>query len=1124
MPPKIFSHPEAMVGQSFYRFQAQDRLSLSVYLGFSLLESARVLPLAEALKGAMEALSSYSDLGIGLDAGPPKPRGEFLVAGSVFAPYGSSEKALAASFAVGPLRRDFLVFGPQAEGAITPGEPTLFKAQPLSWTATSYCEEWNPAGLKPGDSLTPGGPPLGGPLVVEADYDRDGRVEKDFLLNRPACPLPYPAVPGRTRNLGSFDHDWLIKASPGFPDDFDWSFFNVAQKEQRLPQGYFRGDERVQASFAHAHYPHFDIRLPGLRPRILFLAERTGDRLLESRGDLDTIWLFPQSAAGLLIWRAQLMVKDELASDVLNVFVGFESLAEPARDPRAIASEALDDQWPALPLAMARPLDPYLPPIEDVKPVIESPPEPQEETALTLPAAPPLPAAPASLSLAPLAPLAIAPAAAIAAGTPAAQAASIIAETRKTMAEELPGLNETLRELGLPELTMDSMEPHLKDEEKRLVAAFEMESAKAAQPVGPDDDLQFLLESAGISPDRAEGVNQALNLPMPEESGFATKAAYDLAMKDYGLQWAALLGLAPGAGLAHASKLKAAAQLLKNPADAGSLGTLLGNGPGADKLLASFNEASSPVSQLAREKEAFVATLKDAGVNPDSGAKIFDDLNEFEAATGGDSSLSLAEREKLTLGLGSELEASLNLPAGGVTGQMKSQFLSLRRSFYGSEGLGLALIALAGTVPGLTKFLPALDRVRLNPSLPQKSLAEIAKAAGLDDPALLRRVSELDHLNPPPKPAIEPNAAEAKEEPEESDPPPPAWEPGPSQVFRSREEVAEALANPKFRESPVFRSIWPGAALISLNLTSLDFSGLDLRGADFSGSDLSGAKLAGANCQGASFEGANLKGCDLRGASLAGARLGQAALQGQDLSSTALTGADFADADLRDSSFEGAVADGADFSGASLSGRFKGASLTGARFEGNDLDGADFSGALLDRAFFEAVSLIGANFAEASLKETSFFQSRAQGASFKSARAQNARFFKGCDLSRADFRGAFIRDGVFQETRIFGADFSGCVAQGLQAAFLDLSSASFKGAYLREASFFGSNLSGADLSGSDLLGASLGGGDIRGSNFAGASLYGADLYRIKMDNKTILKGADLNDTRLKIPSLGFSAV
>jgi uncharacterized protein YjbI with pentapeptide repeats len=1116
-----------MVGETIYRYRAQDRLSLSIYLGFSLLESERLLPPPDALTAAMAALTPYETLGLGLDQGLPKPRGEFLAAAQAWAPTGAEERAVTVSFEVGRLRRDFLVLGAQTAGSLKPGPPAPFQSLPLAWAHTAHDPVWNPAGLKPGSASEPGGPPLWGPRVTEADHDRTGRLtQASWSPQGPASPLPLPAVPGRLKDLGSYDQAWLVQASPGLPADFNWSFANLAQPAQRLPTGYFQGDERIRVANAHPIHHVFDVKLPGYRPEVALWPSQASQpgEYWALQPVLDTIWLFPDSAAGLMIWRAQAQVRDFLASNLGEILV---TLAPPRAEPwsalPALAA-AREGDWPAVPLAATTPdlVSPWTPE-EPEPPAKPAAPDQASDPSWGAPDLPG-PASPGA-NLTALTAL-TAPTVAAATGaavSPQAQVAALMADSRQTLIESLPAVNQTLREAGLAELTPESLEPYLAREEKRLTQALSQVATQ--RPHQPQDELTASFRALGLEPARAAGLAQAVDLPLPEAAAFPSPAAFEAAMNEYGQKWASLMGLPAAAGLAQAQKMTALSQILPNPTPQ-ALSAITGLPP---TTLSQLGLGQSQPADLLGPAQAeavqaeFAQALKGLGLSPEASSQMLATLTEYEMALEREPGFNLAQREKLTLGLGQKMEAALNLAPGQITSLTQKNFQLIRQTFYGSDELGSSLTALAGVWPELARTRPALDQIRLDPALRLNSLQEIGQAAGLVDPELLAKLSQLDPWNEAPPAPPEPERAAAPPRPARESPKT-LWEPGPSQIFLTRAEVELALHGAEFRAQPTWAAIWPGATLVDLNLRDLDFSGLDLRGADFSGSDLQGASLAGANCQRAAFEGANLTGCHLTGAQLAKAKMGSVKCQGQDLRSVSLTEADLTEADLTETSLAGALADGANFAGAIVSGQFQGAALRAARFSDNNLDGADFSGAILDWAWLERVSLRRARLTEVAMRETTFSEVVAVRADFQGAHGRGARFLPGCDLSQADFRSASLREANFQGTILTGINLSGARATGLRAEFLSLAGARLQGADLRGASFFGSDLSRADLTGSNLLGAILGASDLRGANLADCSLYGADLYQSRLDQSSILTGADLNNTCLKIESAGLKAV
>ncbi|EEE5001858.1 pentapeptide repeat-containing protein [Salmonella enterica subsp. enterica serovar Thompson] len=125
---------------------------------------------------------------------------------------------------------------------------------------------------------------------------------------------------------------------------------------------------------------------------------------------------------------------------------------------------------------------------------------------------------------------------------------------------------------------------------------------------------------------------------------------------------------------------------------------------------------------------------------------------------------------------------------------------------------------------------------------------------------------------------------------------------------------------------------------------------------------------------------------------------------------------------------------------------------------------------------------------------------------------------RGADLRDADLFGADLRDADLfgadlRDADLFGADLRDADLRGADLRDADLCGANLRGANLRGASLYG-----ADLYGADLRGASLYGANLRGANLRGASLYGADLYGADLRGAS-LYGADLRGANL--PDLTF---
>ena len=306
----------------------------------------------------------------------------------------------------------------------------------------------------------------------------------------------------------------------------------------------------------------------------------------------------------------------------------------------------------------------------------------------------------------------------------------------------------------------------------------------------------------------------------------------------------------------------------------------------------------------------------------------------------------------------------------------------------------------------------------------------------------------------------------------------------------------------------------PGSQITTKEKATRDdmLNGGELRGKDMSNEDLSdlefsylnmeGVNMAGANLRDASFEkvwlkGANLTGADLRGASMDDAKLPEAVLRnanlaeatvtGQfrraDLAGANLRGADFSESDLVGADLASVVAVEADFSKADLTG----ALLAGADFTDADLDEAclrraDLTEAVLPfadlrNADFHAAILVGAKIYGAKLHLANLSRANLTGASLVNAILAGANLAQSvlgeADLTLADLPGANLRGADLSGVRLFRADMSRRVIDGVQLPGANLAKASLIGASLTNTDFTGANLRGADLSQSDLGGVAL---------------------------------------------------
>lgn len=312
-------------------------LQAAVSLFFPLDDPDAPLPEKEMWQCAARCLPK----GTVLDAGYPKPRGEFLAAGSCYAPGGSAPAGRAA-VRVGPLSRELAVFGDRewvrGPSGLAPGPARPFAEMPLDWSRAfgGHGFEENPAGKGAGPVDAPWGETLRPlPNVEEppslVGLPTDAPVPASFL------PLPFN-TPSRRKLAGTYGDAWRRERWPGLPDDVDMRFFNLASAPQVLPDGFFAGGEAVAVEGMHPKRRGIESRLPKKRVRVF--ATRVPDpkkpgeaRFEELTTRLETVWLFPSEERGAVFYRCAVETADDEHADIARLFVAVEDMDE---EPKGI--------------------------------------------------------------------------------------------------------------------------------------------------------------------------------------------------------------------------------------------------------------------------------------------------------------------------------------------------------------------------------------------------------------------------------------------------------------------------------------------------------------------------------------------------------------------------------------------------------------------------------------------------------------------------------------------------------------------------------------------------------------------------------------------------------------------
>lgn len=281
---------------------------------------------------------------------PFKPQADVLLSGSCHAPGGLPIPALVAGFSVGPVQKRIAVFGERTwrKGFFSAGasDPQPFTVMPLTWSRSYGGAGWrdNPAGCG-------------------RDSEHLPNLEwPDRLLAKPKSAQP-PAGVGplnalwyvRSRLLGSFPADWLKRHAPAYPGDFDWSYFNAAPADQRVP-GYLRGDEACTFVHLHPSEAEWSTHLPKLAMRIAVDDDADGGRRRVQALTLDTVHADTGRGTLTLLWRGWIPVRGRDLTCVRRLLVAVEPLSAPLTNDAMLRDlAAIPEPAPAIPLPVEPP-------------------------------------------------------------------------------------------------------------------------------------------------------------------------------------------------------------------------------------------------------------------------------------------------------------------------------------------------------------------------------------------------------------------------------------------------------------------------------------------------------------------------------------------------------------------------------------------------------------------------------------------------------------------------------------------------------------------------------------------------------------------------------------------------
>jgi uncharacterized protein YjbI with pentapeptide repeats len=260
-----------------------------------------------------------------LDECMPKRRGEILLRARAHAPGGEPRSVVRVAIELdGKLLKEVAVVGNRVWKDGVPTDPEPFSVMDIGWENAfgGPAFKRNPRGK---GHRAKDGSPL-------PNIENPKRLLRSMRQVRdPTGVGPYDVTwPQRRRKAGRYDDEWLKKFYPGFAKDLDWAFFNVAPPDQQL-SGFFRGDEEFVFYNLHPEISRLVCKLPEVQLRTFMVRRPRAGEDVESEVSmtLDTVWLFPHAAHGILVYHGTAPVREDDAADVRTLLVACEDLGRP---------------------------------------------------------------------------------------------------------------------------------------------------------------------------------------------------------------------------------------------------------------------------------------------------------------------------------------------------------------------------------------------------------------------------------------------------------------------------------------------------------------------------------------------------------------------------------------------------------------------------------------------------------------------------------------------------------------------------------------------------------------------------------------------------------------------------
>jgi hypothetical protein len=154
------------------------------------------------------------------------------------------------------------------------------------------------------------------------------------IASNEAAPAAFGHVdvmaPKRLALAGTYDDKYLQEQLMKFAIDLDFHYFNDAAQDQWLPD-YFVGDEYFSISNMHPEHEVLSCQLPAIYGRAFVdqtvfdkETQQSNTEFKEIKTHLDTLWLFPNEAVGVMIYRGTIEAYSDDGEDIQNLMVACE--------------------------------------------------------------------------------------------------------------------------------------------------------------------------------------------------------------------------------------------------------------------------------------------------------------------------------------------------------------------------------------------------------------------------------------------------------------------------------------------------------------------------------------------------------------------------------------------------------------------------------------------------------------------------------------------------------------------------------------------------------------------------------------------------------------------------------